>query len=101
MAVEFCVWQTEARGIMPGGRHAFYFEGKEPLVLWAVALLLFANTSLMLLLEFGSRYVRPKRLPDAVFWYSDHSILIQFILLALLAAIFITFRKLIHYVRPK
>jgi hypothetical protein len=75
--------------------------GKEPLVFWVVASLLFANTVLMLLLEFGGKYFLPKHAPEIVYWYAGRSIQIQFVLVALLAAIFIVFRKRVRYFRPK
>ena len=86
---------------MPGGRHRFEFVGKEPLVFWVIASLLFANTFLMLTLDFGGKYFLPKHAPAIVSWYSDRSIMIQFLLLALLAAIFIIFRKRVRYIRQK
>jgi hypothetical protein len=86
---------------MPGGGHRFEFMGKEPLVFWVVASLLFANTVLMLLLEFGGKYFLPKHAPETVYWYAGHSIEIQFVLVALLAAIFVVFRKRVRYIRPK
>jgi len=67
--------------------------------LWVTASLLFANTALMLSLDFGSKYFHPKHAPKIVSWYSEHSIVIQFILLALFAAIFIIFRKRVRYTR--
>jgi hypothetical protein len=86
---------------MPGGQHKFEFVGKEPLVLWIVTSLLFANTALMLSLEFGSKHFFPKHAPEMVDWYAGRSIVIQFILLAVLAAIFLIFRKRIRYIRQK
>jgi hypothetical protein len=59
---------------MPGGgRHRFYFVGKEPLVLRGVGTLLFVNTFLLLTLTFGAKYFLPKasvnRLPcEALAW---------------------------------
>jgi hypothetical protein len=86
---------------MPGaGRHRFEFEGKEPLVLWVVVTLLFANTALMFMPDFVDRYFS-KLAPEVFSWYSHRSIAIQFILLALLAAIFIIFRKRVRYIRGK
>lgn len=55
----------------------------------------------MLLLEFGGEYFPVKQAPEIVYWYRDNSIGIQFVLLVLLAAIFIIFRKRVHYVRRK
>jgi|SRR5208283_468743 len=104
---------------MPGGRHRFEFVGKEPLVLWVVASLLFANTFLFLLFGFGAKYFLPKaspslqpcealaergiqyHAPEIVCWYARRSIGIQFILLALMAAIFIIFRKRVRYIRQR
>jgi hypothetical protein len=86
---------------MPGGRHRFEFVGKEPLAFWMTASLLFVNTVLMLTLDFGGKYFLPKQAPRIVSWYSDRSIEIQFILLALLASIFAIFRKRVRYTGPK
>jgi hypothetical protein len=86
---------------MPGGRHRFEFVGKEPLIFWVVASLLFANTALMLLLDFGGKYFLPKDVSATVHWYGNNSITIQFGLLALLAALLIVFRKRVRYIRPK
>jgi len=85
---------------MLGARHKFYFVGKQPLALWVVGSLLFANTVLMLLPESAGKYILAQRAPE-IGWYADHSIAIQFVLLAALAAIFIVFRKRVHYVRQK
>src|SRR6266481_5664550 len=78
---------------MPGRRHRFEFVGKEPLAFWVTVSLLFANTVLIFTVDFVGKYFFPKHAPAIVSWYSDRSIAIQFILLALLAAIFIIFRK--------
>ena len=86
---------------MPGGRHKFYFVGKAPLVFSVAASLLFANTFLILLLEFAGKYILPNKIPETVQWYGDNSILIQFVLLALLAAVLIIFRKRVHYSRQE
>jgi hypothetical protein len=79
------------------GGHRFYFVGKAPAVFQVVALLLFANTLLMLLLEFAGKYFLPREVPETVRWYRDNSITIQFVLLALLAAILIMFRKRLEW----
>jgi hypothetical protein len=103
---------------MPGaGRHRFYFVGEEPLAFRIVFALLFVNTFLFLLMDFGAKYLLPKasltlqpcdalaergvqyHAPAIVCWYASHSNAIQFILLALLSAIFITFRKGVQYIR--
>jgi fatty acid desaturase len=93
---------------MPGAQHRFEFEGKEPLAIWIVTSLLFANTILMLLpgvavsvLNFTGKYFLPKDAPEMVHWYEANSITIQFVLLALLAVIFIAFRKRVRYIRRK
>ncbi len=104
---------------MPGGRHQFEFVGKEPLVFWVVATLLFVNTFLLLLLDFGARHFLPKasvnllpcealawdrvqyHAPEIVCWYASRSIAIQFILLAMVTAVFIVFRKRVRYIRRK
>jgi hypothetical protein len=105
---------------MPGaGRHRFEFEGKEPLVFQVVVALLFLNTFLLLSLDFGAKYFLPRasvnlrpcealawngvqyHAPEIVCWYASRSIAIQFILLALMAAIFIIFRKRVRYIFRK
>ncbi len=86
---------------MPGGQHRFEFVGKEPLALWIVASLLFANTALMLLPESSGKYILGQHGPKISHWYASHSIAIQFFLLAVLAAIFIIFRKRVRYIRRK
>jgi len=90
-----------AEDSMLGGRHRFEFVGREPLVFWVVSSLLFANTVLMLLLEFGGKYFLPKHAPEIVYWYAGRSIEIQLVLVAQLAAIFVVFRKRVRYIRPK
>ena len=55
----------------------------------------------MLSLEFGSKHFFPKHAPEIVDWYAGRSIAIQFILLAVLAAIFIIFRERVRYIRQK
>ena len=102
---------------MPGGgRHRFEFVEKPPFAVWVVSALFFANTFIMLLLENGAKYFLPKaslnlppceafaergvqyHAPEIVCWYEGRSIAIQFILLALLAATFIIFRKRVRYI---
>ena len=75
--------------------------GKEPLVLWIVISLLFAKTVLMLLPESSEKYLFARLAPEVAHWYVDHSIAIQFVLLALLATVFIVFRKRVRYIRRK
>jgi hypothetical protein len=86
---------------MPGGRYRFEFVGREPLALWVAVSLLFANTVLMFTQDLVGKHLFPKDAPEILSWYSDCSIAIQFILLALVAAIFITFRKRVRYIRQK
>jgi uncharacterized protein YqhQ len=83
---------------MLGGRHRFEFVGREPLAFWVAVALLFANTVLMLAPNFVSEYFS-KHAPKIFSWYSDRSIAIQLILLALLAGIFMIFRKRVRYIR--
>jgi hypothetical protein len=103
---------------MPGaGGHRLEFVGKEPLIFLFVASLLLVNTLLFLLLEFAAKYFLPQaslrlqpcealstrgsqyHAPDIVCWYAGHSIAIQFILLAMLFATFLIFRKHVRYIR--
>jgi hypothetical protein len=102
---------------MRGGRHHFEFVGKEPLAFLVVATLLFINTFFFLFLGFGAKYFLPKasanlqpcealasdgvqyHAPEIVCWYASRSIAIQFILLAMIAAVFTVFRKRVRYIR--
>lgn len=104
---------------MPGGGHRFVIEGKQPIALLVAVSLLFANTFLFLILPFGAKYFLPKaslnsppcealvengvqyHAPGILCWYAGHSIAIQFVILALLAAIFAAFRKRVRYIPPK
>lgn len=86
---------------MPGAGHRIHFVGKVPLAFSAVFSLLFANTLLMLLLEFAGKYFLPKAVPETVHWYGDNSITVQFVLLFLLAVILVVFRKRIYYIPRK
>lgn len=86
---------------MPGGPHRFEFVGKEPLALWVVVTLFFANTILLLLPESARQYLLAQRAPGFSHWYADHSIAIQFVLVAALAGIFIVFRNRVRYLRRK
>jgi uncharacterized membrane protein len=86
---------------MLGGGHRFEFVGKEPLAFRVIASLLFVNTVLMLALEFGGKHFLPKQAPHIVSWYSDRSIVIQFVLMALLVSIFVIFRKRVRWTGPK
>lgn len=85
---------------MAGGRHRFEFVGKEPLALWVAVSLLFANTVLMFTPDFAGKYFS-KHASRIFSWYSDRSIAIQFILLALLVGIFIIFRRRVRYIRRR
>jgi hypothetical protein len=100
------------------GGHRFQFEGREPWILWIVAALLALNTLLLLFLDISAKYFLPKASPDLppcpaltqagvqyhapkmLCWYADHSIAIQFIILAILASIFVIFRKQVRYIPP-
>jgi hypothetical protein len=69
-------------GPMPGAGHRFYFVGKVPLAFSVALSLLFANTFLMLFLEFAGKYFLPTNVPQTIHWYEENSITIQFVLLA-------------------
>jgi hypothetical protein len=84
---------------MPGAQHQFEFVGKEPLALWVVLSLLFANTLLMLWPESSGAYIFGQHSHKVARWYTDHSIAIQFVLLALLGAVVVIYRKQIRYIR--
>jgi hypothetical protein len=102
-----------------GGGHRLEFEGKDPLAFRVLAILLFANTFLGLSLTFTGKYFLPKasadlpacealsdggvqyHAPQAVCWFADHCIHLQFILLAAISAIFIIFRKRVRYIPPR
>jgi hypothetical protein len=104
---------------MPGGRHQFEFVGKQPLVFRVVAVLLFVNTFLFLSLSFGGKYFLPKasanrrpcealawngvqyHAPEIACWYVSRSIAIQFILLAMVVAVLIIFRRQVRYIPRK
>ena len=101
---------------MPGGGHRFEFEGKEPFVFRLVIVLLFANTLCLMLIDFVAEHFLPKaslhlppcealnrqgvqyHAPDIVCWYASCSIPMQWVLLALMAAILIIFRKRVRHV---
>ena len=82
---------------MPGTGHRFYFVGKVPLPFFVLLCLLFVNTFLMLLLDFAGKYFLPKTTLGALRWYQDNSIMIQFVLLAMLASVVIIFRKRVRW----
>jgi hypothetical protein len=84
---------------MPGLGRRFYFVEKVPLAFSVFLSLLFANTFLMLLPEFPRKYVFPRGAPEAVVWYENHSIAIQFVLLALLGLVVAIYRKRIEFVQ--
>jgi hypothetical protein len=105
---------------VPGaGAHRFYFEGEDPLVFRALAVLLFANTFFGLGLDFTAQYFLPKatvnlppcepltragvqyHAPALVCWFAERFIPIQFILLALIGATFVIFRKRVRYMSPR
>jgi hypothetical protein len=78
---------------MPGLGHRFYFVGKVPRPFFVLLCLLFLNTFLM----FVGEYFFPKTTLGALRWYQDNSITIQFILLAIMAAVVLIFRKRIRW----
>jgi len=84
---------------MLAGPHQFEFVDKEPLIFRVVVTVLFANTFAMLFLAFAGKYFLPKNIPETIRWYANHSIVIQFVLLAVLAAILLVFRKRVRYIR--
>lgn len=84
---------------MSGARYHFYFVDKQPLAVWVVMLLIVANTALMLLPDSIVNHIFSTRAPRAAHWYADHSITIQFVLFVALAALFIIYRKHVHYYR--
>jgi hypothetical protein len=102
---------------MPGlGRHRFEFVGKDPLIFRVFVLLLFANTALGLSLNFLARYFLSKasaalapceslasggvqyHAPGIVCWYADWWLGMQFILLGLIALVFVIFRMRVHHI---
>ena len=78
---------------MPGLGHRFYFVGKVPLPFFVLLCLVFLNTFLM----FAGKYFLPKTTLGALRWYQDNSITIQFVLLAIMAAVVIIFRKRVRW----
>ncbi len=85
----------EAR--MPGAGHRFYFVAKVPFAFSVLFSLLFVNTFLMLFLEFAGKHFLSRNALGTFRWYQDNSITIQFILLALMAAVVFIFRKRIRW----
>jgi hypothetical protein len=101
-----------------GGGHRFEFEGKDPFAFRVVTILFVANTFFGLSLSFTGKYFLPKasadlppcealtdrgvqyHAPQAVCWFADHWIYLQFILLAVIAAIFVIFRQRVRYIPP-
>ena len=89
------------------------FVDREPLVFRIVFVLLFVNAFLGLLLDFGAKYLFPKtsmslspcealsggqyHAPRFICWFESRWIAIQFILLGLIAAILLIFRKRVRY----
>jgi hypothetical protein len=104
---------------MPGGGHRFEFVGEIPFVFSLVFILLIVNTFLFFLLGFIAKHFLPKasftlppcealaeagiqyHAPEFVCWYADHSLAIQWILLALGAGILIVFRGRVRYIPPR
>lgn len=82
---------------MPGAGHRFYFVGEVPFPFFVLLCLLFVNTFLMLLPESAEKYFLPKTTVGALHWYQDNSITIQFVLLAMMAAVVIIFRKRVRW----
>ena len=78
---------------MPVAGNKFYFVGKVPLPFCVLLCLLFVNTILMLLL--------PEATGGTLRWYEDNSITIQFVLLAMLAAVTVRFRKRVRWSSQK
>jgi hypothetical protein len=88
-------------------------------IMWIVVALLFANTFLGVSLSFGAKYFLTRatlnlqpcealaeqgvqyHAPEIVCWYASRSIAIQFVLLALMAAIFIIFKNHVRYIPRK
>ena len=66
------LWRLSANywGTVPGGPHRFEFVGKEPLALWIVVSLFFANTVLMPLPESAGKYILAQRAPGFAHWYA-------------------------------
>ena len=95
---EFTNWNLSADR---RGAHRFEFVGKEPLALWVVVSLLFANTVVMRLPESAGKYILAQHAPGFPHWYADHSVAIQFVLLAALGAIFFIYRKPVRDIRRK
>src|SRR5262249_14446496 len=102
---------------MPGSaRHRFYFEGREPFIVAVLTGLLFGNTVLGLSSNAWVKYVRQPasatlpacdaltaggmayHAPPLICWYVARFMGIQFVLLALLAAAFLIYRKRVRYV---
>jgi hypothetical protein len=96
-----------AEGALPGnGPHRFEFVGRTPLIVWALVVLLFANTflGLALMVFHPVVYLPPndrglhKYATTAIVWNAEHWNAVQFALLALLGVMFLIYRKNVRYV---
>jgi hypothetical protein len=84
---------------MPGnGPYRWYFVGKTPWIAWVLCVLLFGNTLAgMVCFPLYERFVHhPVRSPMAA-WFQTHFVGIQFVLLALVVLVFVTYRKDVRY----
>jgi len=115
--VRLDVFSSGSEETVPGaGSHRFYFDGKSPLAFRVLAILLCANTTLGLGLDFVGQYFLPKasanlppcesltragvqyHAPALVCWFAGRFIAIQFILLALIGAVLIIFRNRVRHI---
>jgi hypothetical protein len=101
---------------MPVGRHRFEFVGEQPLIFRVLAALTVANAFIGLLLPYVLRFVMPQgftdsrpceglahrgiqyRVPEAVCWYENRWVLIEFVLLAMIAVMLLIFRKRVRHI---
>lgn len=102
---------------MAGGRHGIEFVGKPPLIFWLLATLTIANALVGVVLPYAVEYLFPNRfsdsrpcaalasrgvqfrIPEVVCWYAARWIVIEFILLAMVAATLVVFRMRVRYIR--
>ena len=100
-----------------GGRYAWAFVGKQPVILSIVETLFFANMAASFTLTFLGKYLIPRNLSNAqvcsamsisgvqygvpawICWYAERDLIITFALLGIIAVILLIYRKNLERVR--